>query len=67
MSPTALDYLLSEEFGYFKYHQSRAPRSKLPRRAPVLLTADDRNALVFPIRLYITGRDINAPRRASVG
>jgi hypothetical protein len=67
MSPTALDYLLSEEVGYFKYHQSRAPRSKLPRRAPVLLTADDRNALVFPIRLYITGRDITAPRRASVG
>jgi hypothetical protein len=66
-SPTSLEYLLSSEVGYFKYHQSRAPRSRLPRRAPVLLTGDDKNALTFPIRLYVTGRDINAPRRQAVG
>jgi hypothetical protein len=65
--PTSLEYLLSGEVGYFKYHQSRAPRSRLPRRAPVLLTGDDKNAIVFPIRLYITGRDLNAPRRQAVG
>jgi hypothetical protein len=62
-----LEYLLSSEVGYFKYHQSRQPRTKIPRRAPVLLTGDDKNALVFPIRLYVTGRDLNAPRRQAVG
>jgi hypothetical protein len=62
-----LEYLLSSEVGYFKYHQSRQPRSRLPRRAPVLLTGDDKNALVFPIRLYVTGRDLNARRRQAVG
>jgi hypothetical protein len=62
-----LEYLLSSEVGYFKYHQSRQPRTRLPRRAPVLLTGDDKNALVFPIRLYVTGRDLNAPRRQAVG
>jgi hypothetical protein len=66
-SPTSMDYLLSSEVGYFKYHQSNQPRTRLPRRAPVLFTGDDVNAVVFPIRLYITGRDLNAPRRASVG
>jgi hypothetical protein len=30
----------------------------------VLLTADDRTALMHPVRLYLTGRDPNAPRRA---
>jgi hypothetical protein len=65
--PTSLEYLLSSEVGYFKYHQSRAPRGRLPRRAPVLLTGDDKNAIVFPIRLYITGRNLNAPRRQAVG
>jgi hypothetical protein len=64
---TRLEYLLSSEVGYFKYHQSRAPRTRLPRRAPVLLTGDDKNALVFPIRLYVTGRDLNAQRRQAVG
>lgn len=64
---TTLEYLLSQqEVGYFKYHQSNAPRTRLPRRAPVLLTADDKTALTFPIRLYITGRDLNAPRRQAI-
>jgi hypothetical protein len=63
MTPTSMRYQLSSEVGYFKYHQSTRPRTKLPRRAPVLLTADDRTALMHPIRLHITGRDVNAPRR----
>lgn len=67
-TPTTLRYLLSQEtVPYFKYHQSLRPRKRLPRRAPVLLTADERTALMHPIRLYITGRDVNAPRRARVG
>jgi hypothetical protein len=67
-APTYMRYIVSNEAaGYFKYHQSNRPRIKLPRRAPVLLTADDRTAIVHPIRLYITGRDPNAPRRARVG
>lgn len=67
-SPTTMRYLISEQdVPYFKYHQSRRPRTRLPRRAPVLLTADERTALMHPIRLYITGRDASAPRRARVG
>lgn len=67
-TPSTLRYLVSAEAaGYFKYHQSNRPRTRLPRRAPVLFTADDRTAIVHPIRLYITGRDPSAPRRASVG
>lgn len=66
-TPTSLRYLLDERNAQiFTFHQSRRPRTRLPRRAPVLLTADDRTALMHPIRLYITGRDVNAPRRASV-
>lgn len=49
---------------YFKYHQSLKPRKKLPRRAPVLFREQDRQDLVFPIRLWITGRDPNGVRRA---
>lgn len=67
-TPTIFEYLLSQqEVGYFPYHQSRAPRSRIPRRAPVQFTGDDQSAVVFPIRLYVTGRDINAPRRQRVG
>jgi phage gpG-like protein len=67
-TPTSLRYLLDERNArIFTVHQSRRPRTRLPRRAPVLLTADDRTALMHPIRLYITGRDVNAPRRARVG
>jgi hypothetical protein len=67
-TPSSMRYIVSEqEAGHFKYHQSNRPRTRLPRRAPVLLTADDRTALVHPIRLYITGRDPNAPQRARVG
>lgn len=66
-TPSSMRYVVSNDAaGYFKYHQSVLPRKKLPRRAPVLLTADDRTAIAHPIRLYITGRDPNGPRRASV-
>lgn len=54
---SSMRYVVSDEAaGYFKYHQSKQPRTRLPRRAPVLLTADDATAIVRPIRLYITGR-----------
>jgi hypothetical protein len=66
MRPDGLRYQLGEEVGYFVYHQSLRPRTRLPRRAPVNLTADDRTALVHPVRLWLTGRDPNAPRRAPV-
>jgi hypothetical protein len=65
MTASALTYRLSSEVDYFKYHQSNRARTKLPRRAPVLLTADDRTALMHPVRLYLTGRDPNAPRRGA--
>lgn len=67
MQPQSLTYRLSSEVDYFKYHQSSKPRTtKLPRRAPVLFTADNRTAVVHPIRLYLTGRDPNAQRRAAI-
>ncbi|HVX39611.1 MAG TPA: phage virion morphogenesis protein [Gemmatimonadaceae bacterium] len=65
MQPTRMEYRLGAAVGYFTYHQSTRPRTRLPRRAPVLLTADDRTAMMHPIRLYITGRDVHAPRRAA--
>jgi phage gpG-like protein len=42
---------------YVVYHQSTAPRSKLPRRALVDLTTDQRHELLRPIRQYLTGYD----------
>jgi len=39
----------------FPFHQSRRPRTQLPRRAPVRLVEADKQALLHPIRLYITG------------
>lgn len=41
---------------YFKYHQSKAPRRIIPRRAPINLTQDNKTQLLHPIRLYVTGR-----------
>lgn len=40
---------------YFVYHQSKAPRMRLPRRAPVEMTADDRNEVMRPLRVYLRG------------
>ena len=37
----------------FKYHQSNQPRARLPRRALLQLTADDKNDVVRPIRVYL--------------
>lgn len=65
-SPQKLVYQLNEDVGYFKYHQSTSPRARLPRRAPVLLTADDRHEIMGPIRLYLTGRPIDGPKRESL-
>lgn len=55
-APRRLALRLSSEVDYFKYHQSTRPRRRLPRRAPVLLTADNRTQLIHSIRLYLTGR-----------
>lgn len=57
MTPTSLTVQVSPEVSYFAFHQSTGPRHKLPRRAPVSLTADDRNALMEPIRRYLVGGD----------
>lgn len=55
--PSRLALVLAGEVSaYFKFHQSNRPRRVLPRRAPVLLTGDDRHALLRPVRLYLTGR-----------
>ena len=45
---------------YFAYHQSNKPRTRLPRRAVINFTADDRHALVRPLRRWLTGHDPNA-------
>lgn len=66
MTPTSLQLQLEPDLKYFDYHQSRAPRKKLPRRAMVSLTEADRQELMRPIRLYITGRDPDAPRRSAL-
>jgi hypothetical protein len=66
MTATSLQIQLSSELDYYKYHQSTAPRRKLPRRAPVSLTEADRQALMRPIRLYVTGHDPSAPMREAV-
>lgn len=48
-------FAVSVDLDYFKYHQSKAPRTKLPRRAPINLTQDDKTQLLHPIRLYVKG------------
>lgn len=52
---TAASLTIGSNDPTFKFHQSNKPRTKLPRRAPVLLTNEDRAALVHPIRLHLTG------------
>lgn len=64
--PSSLRYQLSPEVGYFVYHQSKKPRKRLPRRAPVELTADDRTKIMHPIRLWVTGRTPAARAREAV-
>lgn len=42
---------------YVVYHQSRAPRKRLPRRAVVDLTTDQRHEILRPLRQWLTGLD----------
>jgi hypothetical protein len=64
--PQLMQYHLEPEIAQvFAYHQSNRPRTRLPRRAPVLLTADNKTAIVHPIRLYLTGRDGATSRRGT--
>jgi hypothetical protein len=49
-------FAVAVDVDYFKFHQSKAPRRKLPRRAPINLTQDNKTQLLHPIRLYVTGR-----------
>lgn len=48
-------FAVAVDLDYFKYHQSKRPRTKLPRRAPINLTQDDKTRLLHPIRLYVKG------------
>lgn len=55
-SATSMRIIIGGEAGrIFTFHQSTRPRRKLPRRPPVLLTADDRTDIMHPVRLYVTG------------
>jgi hypothetical protein len=49
-------FAVAVDVDYFKFHQSNAPRTKIPRRAPINLTQDNKTQLLHPIRLYVTGR-----------
>lgn len=49
-------FAVAVDLDYFKYHQSTKARTKLPRRAPINFTQDDKTQLLHPIRLYVTGR-----------
>jgi hypothetical protein len=59
------------DLSYFKYHQSTRERKLrkttrepiLPRRAMLSFTADDRYALIHPLRLYLTGFDPGARKQ----
>lgn len=50
-------YAIGTGVPYFVYHQSVKPRTRLPRRALVQFTFDDRNALMQPLRAYLMGGD----------
>lgn len=57
---------LGSEVEYFVFHQSTRPRKKLPRRAVINLTEDNKTALIHPLRLWFTGHDPSAPQRSAV-
>lgn len=40
-----------------RFHQSRRPRKKIPRRPVFEPTQDDKHALLRPLRRYLTGHD----------
>lgn len=50
-------YAFGTAVEYFKYHQSKLPRTRLPRRAMLVLTADDKNEIMRPIRVHLRGGD----------
>lgn len=52
-------FAVAVDLDYFVFHQSTKPRAKIPRRAPINLTQDDKTALIRPIRLYVRGFDAN--------
>lgn len=56
-TPSRLQIELSPAVSYFAFHQSTAPRRKLPRRAPISFTPNDVDALLNPILIFITGSD----------
>jgi hypothetical protein len=49
-------FAIAVDLDYFKYHQSKAPRRIIPRRAAINLTQDNKTRMLHPIRLYVTGR-----------
>jgi hypothetical protein len=49
----------------FWFHQSRRPRTRLPRRAMVLLTLRNKSDMLRPIMLHVTGRGAGGARRAA--
>lgn len=55
-------FAVAVDLDYFRYHQSTAPRAKMPRRAPINLTQDDKTAILHPIRLYVRGLSADTPR-----
>lgn len=65
---TATSIAIGSNDPVFWYHQSRQPRKRLPRRAPVLPTAADRAALMRPVALHLRGLNASSPvvRRPSL-
>jgi phage gpG-like protein len=55
-------YAIGTRVPYYVYHQSQAPRTRLPRRAPVQLTSDDKNALMRPVRNWLRGQAAHSMR-----
>lgn len=51
-TPTSLRYAVGAPVGYFAFHQSGT--RKMPRRAPVDLTTEQRHRLIGPIATHIT-------------
>lgn len=52
---------LGSDVEYLRYHKRGT--SRMPKRNPVATTADDRHALVRPIRRWVTGHDPGAAVR----
>jgi hypothetical protein len=59
---TATSLTIGSNAKSFPFHQSRRPRTRLPRRAPVELTSTDRTELVRPIAEYVLGTNPTTPR-----